>query len=272
MSAIIRFSNHINERLSPLANEIVDGVIGRLSIEIVPEEHGHAVQMYKEFLKFLTDMLQEEQGEAVPTALIEWSRKNAEMVVSLDEDISVIVVRYPPTRDVFTEIFTDLSVEFGLSVRENAFIIKRINNLLDVSLTETFSAFERLSKNKHEETQNELVKLSAPIVPIQDHVAIIPLIGFLDEKRVEHILQNVIPQVADMDINYVITDFSGVVTINEKVAEGMQQIGSMLRLMGIRVMSAGIRPDLAGAIINSGINMSKVESFSTVKQALKSIQ
>lgn len=272
MNALNDFTQHIHEQVAPMANEIVDKVIGRLNIEIMPEERGQAVGMYEAFLKFLADVLEKEQTEAVPAALIEWSRKNAEMVVSLDEDISLIVVRYPPTRDVFTELFTDLSVEFGLTVRENAFIIKRINNLLDVSLTETFSAFERFSKKKQEETQAELVKLSAPIVPIQDGVAVIPLIGFLDERRVQHILHNVIPQVADMDIDYVITDFSGVVTINEKVAEALQQIGGTLRLMGIHVLSAGLRPDLAQTIVNSGISMSKIESFSTVKQALKSMK
>lgn len=272
MSAIINFSNYITANQCPLAKQIVDKVIGRFSIGIPPEEHEQAVGMYEVFLKFLADMLKEEQKEAVPTALIEWSRKNAEMVVSLDGNISLIVVRYPPTRDVFTEIFTELSVEFGLSVRENAFIIKRINNLLDVSLNETFSAFERLTNKKYEETQNELVKLSAPIVPIKDDIVVIPLIGYLDEKRVEHMMKNVIPQVAEMDINHVITDFSGVVTINKQVAEAMHQIGSTLRLMGIHVVAAGLRPDLAQTIVNSGINMSEIESYATVKQALKSIQ
>lgn len=272
MNAIINFSNYINENQSLLANQIVDGVIKRLPTDIPLEELEQAVGMYEVFLVFLADMLQEEQEEDVPSALIQWSRKNAEMAVSLDENISLIVVRYPPTRDVFTEVFTALSVEFGLTVRENAYIIKRINNLLDVSLNETFSAFERLSQKKHEEAQNELVKLSAPIVPIKDGIVVIPLIGFLDEKRVAHILQNVIPKVADMDINYVITDFSGVATINKQVAEAIHQIGNTLRLMGIRVMAAGLRPDLAQTIVNSGIQMSGVVSFSTVKQALKSIQ
>lgn len=272
MGAIINFSNYLDEHTTSLANQIVAEVIVRIDSEVPPEEREQAVDMYKVFLRFLADMLNDAQQQTVPAELIEWSRNNAEMIVSLNVCISRIIDRYPPTRDVFIEVFTELSVDHGLSVRENAFIIKCINNLLDVSLSETFSAFERLSNKLNEDTQNELVKLSAPIVPITDDVVVIPLIGYLDEKRVRHMMENVIPKVAEMDIDHVITDFSGIVTINEQIAEAMHQIGNMLRLMGIHVIAAGLRPDLAQAVVSSGINMSEIESYATVKQALKSIR
>ncbi|MDS8826518.1 hypothetical protein RLL96_01095, partial [Streptococcus pneumoniae] len=88
----------------------------------------------------------EESDLEVPDALIEWSKQNAEMQVSAGGKISEIVVRYPPTRVVMAELFTELSVKSGLSLEENALVIKRVNTLLDVSLNETFFAFERFQE------------------------------------------------------------------------------------------------------------------------------
>ena len=272
MSSLNNFSNHINDNLLSLSTRIVEEVVDRLEINLQPGEKEQAIDMYVQFLSYLTEVLDQDSEHSIPTALIEWSRKNAEMVVAISGKLSLIVVRYPPTRDVFTDIFTDLSEEFGLSIRQNAFIIKRINNLLDASLSETFSAYERLSEKKQEGVQKELVKLSAPVVPITEEIVVLPLIGYVDDMRVKHILENVIPEIAEKNIHHVITDFSGVATINEHVAHALHQIGGTLRLMGIHVVAAGLRPDLAQTIVNSSIDMSGIDSYATVKQALQSIR
>nr|WP_316046212.1 STAS domain-containing protein [Planococcus glaciei] len=111
--------------------------------------------------------------------------------------------------------------------------------------------------------------MSAPIVPIKDDIVVLPLIGFIDEVRIRHIIDNVIPRLAEMNVRHVISDFSGLVMINAQVAEAIYQIGGTLRLMGIHIVVAGLRPDLAQTIVNTGMDMSMTESYATVKQALK---
>nr|WP_316046211.1 hypothetical protein [Planococcus glaciei] len=74
----------------------------------------------------------------VPEELVKWSKNNAAMQVAGGGKISEIVVRYGPTREIVNEMFTDLSIELELTVREAGFILKRISQILDVSLNETF--------------------------------------------------------------------------------------------------------------------------------------
>ncbi|MBT2581527.1 STAS domain-containing protein [Planococcus sp. ISL-109] len=272
MSSFTEFCGYITASPRALAEQVVDGVIAKVDQNIPQEERLRAVEMYVELLGYLGETIGQEADLDVPDALIEWSKKNAEMQVSAGGKIADIVVRYPPTRVVMAELFTELSVKSGLTLEENALVIKRINTLLDVSLNETFFAFERLQEKYEAEMQSELIALSAPVVPVADDVVILPLIGYLDSYRVNHILTTVIPRIAEMDVYHVIIDFSGVLTIDDQTAEAIHHIGSTFSLMGIHVVVAGLRPDLVQTIVRAGIQLSSTDAFATVKQALESLE
>lgn len=272
MASFERFSQYISENREVLANEVVEKVLAALKLNISEQEEGQAIVMYIGLLDFFAESLASGDCEVVPEALLEWSKKNAEMQVKTDGKISEIVVRYPPTREVFNDLFTRISLELDLTLQDHAFLLKRINAILDVSLNETFFAFERLSEQRHQDTQKELVKLSAPIVPVKDDIVVLPLIGYIDGDRIEHIMTNVIPKIAEKEVEHVITDFSGIMTIDVHTAEALHQIGGTLRVMGIHIVVAGLRPDLVHSIVNSGIDMARIEAYATVKQALESIK
>lgn len=272
MSSFTEFCGYITASPRTLAEQVVDRVLAKIDQNIPAEERLRAVDMYEELLGYLGETIGNEVDLEVPDALIEWSKQNAEMQVSVGGKVSEIVVRYPPTRVVMSELITELSIKSGLGVEENALVIKRINTLLDVSLNETFFAFERLQEKYEAEMQSEMISLSAPIVPVADDVVVLPLIGYLDSYRVNHILTNVIPSVAEMNVYHVIVDFSGVLTIDDQTAEAIHHIGSTLSLMGIHVVVAGLRPDLVQTIVQSGIQLTSTDAYATVKQALESLE
>ncbi|EGA88987.1 anti-sigma-factor antagonist [Planococcus donghaensis MPA1U2] len=272
MSSFKDFSKYISENAGSLSAEVVESVVQEMSLTIPEWEKERAAGMYVQLLEFFGQALLESGQIEVPDALIEWSKKNAEMQIASGGALSMIAIRYPVTRKVFSEIFTRLSVEFELTVVENAKAIQAIHAVLDVSLNETIFAFEQLSERKQAETRVELLNLSAPIVPVLEDVVVLPLIGVIDSYRIAHIMNNVIPKIAEKKVLHVITDFSGVLTIDDHVALSLQQIGSTLQLMGIHVVIAGLRPDLVQAIVHSGIDMLDTESYATVKQALESVK
>ena len=183
-----------------------------------------------------------------------------------------MLVRYPPTREVTIDILTDISIELGLPVKEHAFAIKQMNTILDISSTETVFAFEQLLKKSREETRKQMAALSAPVIPIKDDIVIIPLIGNIDQYRANYIMEHVIPKIAVLDTRYVIVDFSGIFKIDEETAAHLHQIVMMLQLMGIQVLTTGIRPDLANTVVNSQINFAELKTFATVKRALESLK
>lgn len=271
LGSMIEVSRYFSNRAEELAIELVEGVLSSIIIEIPFWEKEQAINMYRELFVFLANSLTEEEKDPVPELLIDWSKKNAAMQVSSGGKISEIVVRYPPTRNVFIDLFTRISTEFGLSIKQHSYLIKRMNDMLDTSLNETVFSFERISDQYREETQAELAELSAPLVPVKNGIVILPLIGEIDSFRANYIMEKVVPKIASLDVEYVIADFSGVLTINNEIAHYLHQIGSVIRLMGIHVITTGLRPELAQLVVNTRLDITAVKTYANVKQALESI-
>lgn len=271
MSDVDQFSSYICENAHSISKEVVEYVAGRSKPGISEEEKEMALAMYVKLLSFFSESLKNESESFMPDHLIEWSKNNAQMQVNSGGKLSDIIVRYPLTRDIFTDLLVRISLELGLSTADTGLVLKGINQILDVSLNETVLAFEQLSEQSKKKLQEELLSLSAPIVPIRDEVVVIPLIGYIDEDRAAFIMDKAIPKIAAMNVDYVILDFSGVLTINRHVAESLHQIGGIFRIMGINVVITGLRPELVQVAINSNIKISAANAFSTVKQALENI-
>ncbi|MFT9848817.1 STAS domain-containing protein [Aneurinibacillus sp. REN35] len=271
MSSISKVTNYLIEHAQSLAVEIVEGVLDRMNLHIPEWEKEQAITMYVEFLAFLGKTAACEEEE-IPDDLIAWSKKNGEREASSGGRISDIIVRYPSTRIVFAERVTRLSVEYGLSVEETVSIIKRINFMLDISANETVFAFERLRYKIMKETQREMAELSAPIVPIEETIAVLPLVGSIDSYRATYILEKVVPKITELKIEHLIVDFSGIPTIDTAIAHYLFKIETVLRILGIHTIVTGIRPEIAQTVVSGGIDLSSIKTYANVKQALESMQ
>lgn len=270
MTTSQKVSDYLLNNTETLAINIVDKVINTMNLEIPELERTQAITMYIEFIRCLGEYVINEE-EKIPDSLIAWSKKNAGMV-SLEGKISTIFVRYPPTRDIITDILTDLGIEHKLSLKDHGKLIKQVNRLLDISLNETIFAFEHLTDEYQKETQRELAKLSAPIVPVKDGVVVLPLVGSIDSYKTQYLIENVVPKLAGLGINHVIADFSGVPNLNQEHVFHLHHIGQMLRLMGIHVISTGIRPELAQLAVKTGLDLSRGETYANLKKALESLE
>lgn len=272
MTSFFNISQYLSENAKTLAVEIVEGVLCKMNLNIPHWEKDQAINMYVEFLGFLGKSLYDGE-EGVPEELIVWSKRNGEREAASGGKISEIVVRYPPTRGILSDLVTRISIDFGLAVDDNATIIKKVNAILDVSINETVFAFERLADKMKAETQKEFARLSAPVVPIKDGIAILPLIGAIDSFRANHILENVVPELSELKLKYLIIDFSGILNIDLEVAHNFVQIQGVLKLIGIDTLVTGIRPELAQTVVHAGMDkMTTITSFAHVKQALESIK
>ena len=124
INLVFNVANHIIVNADSLAEEIVNGVLYNMKLEIPLWEKEEAIEMYITFMNFLGDSLLIEEDK-MPETLIEWSKNNAARQVSPKGEISKIIIRYSPTREVFTDIMTKISIDFGLSLEDYAFIIKK---------------------------------------------------------------------------------------------------------------------------------------------------
>jgi rsbT co-antagonist protein RsbR len=146
-----------------------------------------------------------------------------------------------------------------------------LNKKIGFSSTETILAYEQYTDSLMKKRQEEIDELSSPIVPIQDGIAILPLVGSISPERAENIMNKAVPKVSQLKTECLIIDFSGIVTIDTEVASHIFNIYNVLRLLGINAIITGLRPELASRVVTAGIDFSSIKTFANVQQAIESL-
>ncbi|UOQ44456.1 PAS domain-containing protein [Halobacillus salinarum] len=67
---------------------------------------------------------------------------------------------------------------------------------------------------------SEVKRLSTPIVPVEDHISILPLIGTVDEQRLQQMLDTVSHHVQQSKDEYLILDLSAISSYNGEIHRG----------------------------------------------------
>lgn len=270
MNSITAVAKELQQNSEQISKEMVEKIVDKIGVEIPQLEINQAIEVYTEYLGFLGETIKN-SDETTPEALLEWSRNNGEREAAKGGRISDIILRYPPTRLVFIDKMAEICLRHDLKVGDIIWINKRVNNMLDISINETVFAFERQNSKLMKEVQDEVNILSTPVVPVQENIAVLPLVGKMDHDRATLIMERAVPLVAKQKIQCLIIDFSGIVTIDATIAKHVFDIHNVLRLLGVDSIATGMRPELAQAAVEGGVDFSSIKTFSTVKQAIESI-
>ncbi|EIT86728.1 YetI protein [Fictibacillus macauensis ZFHKF-1] len=123
-------------------------------------------------------------------------------------------------------------------------------------------------KQRLNDQQQLIHELSAPIIPISETRAILPLIGDIDTVRAKMIVENIPHDCMELGVTQLFIDLSGVAIIDTMVAQQLFQLTSVLTLLGISAVITGIRPEIAQTSVHLGLDFSIVSTYSTLKRAL----
>ncbi|HET6871478.1 MAG TPA: STAS domain-containing protein, partial [Sporolactobacillaceae bacterium] len=91
--------------------------------------------------------------------------------------------------------------------------------------------------------------------------------GELSEERAKIIMEQILQKALDFKLDHLFIDLSGVLTIDTMVAHEIIKIVNSLRLLGVKSILTGIRPEISRTIVNLGINF-ETQSRGTLKQAI----
>lgn len=120
---------------------------------------------------------------------------------------------------------------------------------------------------------SEVKRLSTPIVPIEEGISILPLVGTVDDERLQQMLEAVSHHVKESKDDYLILDMSAVYSYNEEVHTGIFQMTQLLELMGTTLIITGIKPSFAmESTPYADFSELSLKTYASVKQALTKIQ
>lgn len=111
--------------------------------------------------------------------------------------------------------------------------------------------------------------LSTPIIEVWEGVIVLPLIGALDEQRAGALLTALLESVARLRAGHAILDMTGVDRIDARTADLLGMIGRALSLLGARLILSGIKPEVAGGLVELQANVSAIATERSLKDALR---
>lgn len=116
--------------------------------------------------------------------------------------------------------------------------------------------------------QKQIDNLSVPIVPITQGVAVLPIIGSINEIRVGRIIELTLNRSQELELDHLIIDLSGIIEVDDLVIGSLLKIVNLLNLLGVHAVLTGIRPETAMQANQSQVDITKFDVETNLERAL----
>ncbi|KGP74282.1 STAS domain-containing protein [Pontibacillus yanchengensis] len=193
----------------------------------------------------------------------ELSSKAIQLEIQMDEAIKS-VSQY---RKYIWDAISNIAEEEDLSRQSIIKMAQQIDPLIDHAVYIFSTGYVEHHKQTLKEATDSFLELSAPIVPLLDDMAVMPLVGDIDTYRAQVILDTVLNKSTQWKIGTLFIDLSGVTVVDTQVAQEIIKITNSLILLGVKPILTGIRPEIAHTMVQLGITM-EVKTKATLKQAI----
>ena len=98
---------------------------------------------------------------------------------------------------------------------------------------------------------------------------ILPVIGTLDSRRTQVMMENLLENIVSTGCTIAILDITGVPTVDTQVANHLIKTVTAARLLGAECIISGIRPAIAQTIVHLGIDLSSIKTKATLQDAMR---
>jgi rsbT co-antagonist protein RsbR len=141
---------------------------------------------------------------------------------------------------------------------------------LAAALEESAKREARLEQAFAEVEQQRAVvrELSVPILPVSGDTLVMPLVGALDSTRLQDMQQRALGALEHSSARRLLLDITGVPIVDSQVAQGLITVVQAARLLGAEVVLIGIRPEVAQALVQLGIDLTEVRTNVDLQTAL----
>jgi rsbT co-antagonist protein RsbR len=120
--------------------------------------------------------------------------------------------------------------------------------------SEFYTAREALIRAQH----REILKLTAPLIPLHQGVLLMPLVGVITAERASYIIESLLQSITQHRSQAVIIDVTGMITVDESATDHLLHAAHAARLLGAHVIAVGIKPTLARGLARAGINLAGI--------------
>jgi rsbT co-antagonist protein RsbR len=145
----------------------------------------------------------------------------------------------------------------------------RATNILDRLALYTTEVYSRARDEIIQRQQADMLELSTPVVKLWDGILALPLIGTLDSRRTQVVMESLLERIVETGAEIAIIDITGVPTVDTLVAQHLIKTVNAARLMGTECIISGIRPQIAQTIVHLGVDLQGVVTKATLADAFQ---
>jgi anti-anti-sigma regulatory factor len=116
--------------------------------------------------------------------------------------------------------------------------------------------------------QEALAERSNPLIPISDDIVVTPVIGSIDVERGKLLLEALLQGVSRSRAQFAVIDVTGARTMDTQAAAALMDAARALRLLGVEPVLTGIRPEVAQALVQLGVDFGGVVTLGTLQKGI----
>jgi rsbT co-antagonist protein RsbR len=197
-----------------------------------------------------------------------WAGKMANVLVERELPLNLALEEISYYRDIIGEIILEELDKQVVSIKELYSVIPYFNAIIDCAVQYISKSYLNDYKHNIKYAQYAIDELSVPIVRMTETVGILPLVGDLDTKRAQILIENALTKSSEYHLAWLIMDLSAVPIIDTMVADQLFKVIRGLELIGVNVVLSGIRSEIAQTMVGLGIKIDHVKTFANLHQAV----
>ena len=117
--------------------------------------------------------------------------------------------------------------------------------------------------------REDMMELSTPVIKVWDKILTLPIIGTLDSRRAQLMMEALLQKIVETSSVIAILDITGVKTMDTLVANHLIKTVTAARLMGARCILTGVSPAIAQTMVQLGIDLTQITTRAQMADGIK---
>lgn len=117
--------------------------------------------------------------------------------------------------------------------------------------------------------REDMMELSTPVIKVWDKILTLPIIGTLDSRRAQLMMEALLQKIVETSSTIAILDITGVKTMDTLVANHLIKTVTAARLMGARCILTGVSPAIAQTMVQLGIDLTQITTRAQMSDGIK---
>ncbi len=166
------------------------------------------------------------------------------------------------------KLFTEDLYDNRLSPKDYLASMRAVTKLVHLDTSLVVETYSRITSEAMAAQSRVLMEMSTPVTQIWQGVLFLPIVGIVDSKRAQEIMNATLTKISHTHSRAFIMDISGVAVVDTAVANYLIKVTKATRLMGCESTISGLSPAIAQTIVELGIDVGKVKTTATMQDAL----